>query len=148
MSETFTFAGKEYDDSLQGAAEVQFDLMNIFDTDPYMFMHSVAYGSGIAYGGFRWVALVTGEAMPGFWTRVIARGHMTAQTIRAVGGLALRAAPYVPFGVVAGHSVYGMENPEKSIPGLILSPAIDYALRDLGRNDSRGGQESGLFYNP
>ena len=148
MSETFTFAGREYDDSVRGAAEVQFDLMNIVDTDPYMFMHSVAYGSVIAYSGFRWVALVTGEAMPGFWTRVITRGHMTARNIRAVGGFAIRAAPYVPFGVVAGHAVYGMENPEQSIPGLLLSKPIEHALRDIGRNDSRGGQESALFYNP
>ena len=53
---TWTIAGRQYDDNLQGALDFQMDIMNPFDTDPEWVLLRAAYGSGIAYGGFAVVA--------------------------------------------------------------------------------------------
>ncbi len=90
-----TIFGKEYENSPRGAIEFQFDLMNPFDTNPQMFALRTAYGTGIGFGGFGMVALITGEAMPSLFQQSVIRAFGKAQRLRNTVVFVAKFAPQI-----------------------------------------------------
>ncbi len=90
--EYFTVFGRKYENSGYGATKFQLDLMNPLDTNPQMFTLRIAYGTGIGFGGFGWVSLVTGTPMPTLFQQSIIRAFGTAQRAKNVALFASRAA--------------------------------------------------------
>ena len=80
----------------------------------------------------------------------INRFYMSASRYRTLASIGVRAAPQLPFAAAAHSQVMPLATGEveSSLPGLMLNPLIERWLDPLGRDDPRGGRESGLFYRP
>jgi hypothetical protein len=96
---------EEYE-GVTGGFQLQYDLMNPFNVidmvrEPsYENLVMTAYNPTIAYGGFKLASIVSGTAMPSFWTRQVTKGYMTASNLRFLGGVAVRSAPVVAVAAV------------------------------------------------
>ncbi len=68
----------------------------------------------------------------------------------ARGLIAQTIGSYVVGGAVVGGTIHALETGDTTytIQHQLLMPPINWWLSDLGRNDTRGGSEYGLFYNP
>ncbi len=122
-----TILGRDYEDSPWGATQFQMDLMNPFDLDLTWTAARMAYGSGIAYGGYAGISYLTGTPMPSMAVQSINRAYMSAGRARTTATLAVRAAPYVPFAAAAHSQVLPLAEgkPEKSLPGMVMTPILE-----------------------
>lgn len=129
---------EEYE-GVTGGFQLQYDLMNPFNVidmvrEPsYENLVMTAYNPTIAYGGFKLASIVSGTAMPSFWTRQVTKGYMTVSNLRYLSGVAARAAPYAPFVAAAHSQVMPMATGDygKSLPGLVIEPIARKWLGDF-----------------
>jgi hypothetical protein len=96
------------------------------------------YGHGARYGARQMAAMKAHEI------------QLVGRRLRTAAPRAARGAPFALAGALAVDTMVQAErgNYEATLPGLLLNPFISYWLSDLGANDTRGGSESALFYNP
>jgi hypothetical protein len=91
-----------------GAVELQLELMNPISqleivTDPSLEnLIRAAYMPGIGIAGYALVAVITGEAAPGFWVRRVVGYQNTKATVQVAGRFAYAALPVV---VITGSAV-------------------------------------------
>lgn len=142
-----------------GAVELQMDLMNPFNAfelvrDPSLEnLLKSAYMPSMAYLGYYGASALVGEAGPGFWVRQAISYEATKSMLKAGARFVptvVSAAPYAVGGAVVGGTIYAIETGDTTytIQHQTMMPAINWWLRGLGKNDTRGGSEYGLFYNP
>ncbi len=147
---------EEYQGSA-GAVELQMDLMNPFNAfelvrDPSLEnLIKSAYILSMAYLGYYGASAFVGEAAPGFWVRQALSYEASKGALKAgvrFVPTAASATPYLVGGAVVGGTIHAIETGDTTytLQHQLMMPFFNWWLGDLGKNDTRGGSEHGLFY--
>ena len=114
---------------------------------------SSAFGVWALSGGGASMPMWFGAMRPGIRETWAVKQHVWKTIGQQAVRTAVNVSPHVPFALASVLAVDTMVQAEqgdyeRTLPGLILNPLIEGWLDPLGRHDSRGGRESGLFYRP